>query len=78
MGRRRRFSSKPAAPVKQRPWCPTCGYTRYVDGPPVVRNGHTYKSWLPCPDCLEKPPVKLAPGQLPLDAQQRAAGEKRE
>jgi hypothetical protein len=75
---RKRREKPPSAPVKRRPWCPTCGYTRYVPGPPVVRNDITYTSALPCPDCKEKPPVKLEPGQLPLDAQQRAAGEKRD
>lgn len=79
MGRWRRRSSKTKRAAESRPWCPTCGYTRRVPGPPVTReDGRVYSTVTDCPDCRIAPPVKLAPGQLPLDAQQRAAGERGE
>lgn len=70
------MSAKTRKKPKKRPWCPTCGYTRFVPGPPVIRDGRQYSSVVDCPDCKEKPPVRLERGQLPLDAQQRASGER--
>lgn len=75
MGRRRGGAKQAAA---RRPYCPTCKGTTYVPGPAVVRNGITYSTQARCEDCKVKPPMKLERGQLPLDAQQRAAGEKGE
>ena len=64
--------------AKKKPWCPTCGYTRFVPGPTVIRDGRQYSAVVKCPDCKEKPPVRLERGQLPLDHQERAAGDKRD
>lgn len=77
--KRRVAESRRAPAAKKRPWCPTCGYTRFVAGPTVIsKHGKPYSSVIDCPDCKEKPPVRLEPGQLPLDVQQRAAGERDE
>lgn len=61
-----------------RPWCPRCRSTGFVDGPKVERNGRIYNAMIRCPDCVEKPPMQLERGQQPLDWAQRAAGERPE